>query len=200
MRFRAVVAAVVLLVPPMLAAQASCPSPAPPAGLDPTSLADRARVLEYARGLGFHPAQSPTGDTRPLTAISTPGDPAQRRFRLTVTGATEPQVCAHRNTTAELNAGRVVARVTMSGAYDKLTLPQGVSYLWIDQVRDSTARGVIIPDNMGVPSRVVVVRLDTHPEYQRAFAESRWLFNPDDDNLWVVCKEGSCCEIIGGGP
>lgn len=191
------------LVAAPLAAQQPCTVPPPPRNLDPTALGDRAQLLEYARSLPFHPAAGPTGDTRPLTTISTPGDRSQRRFRLSVDAATQPQECAHRNRMADLRsgAGRIVSRHTLSAAYDKLSLPAGVSYLWVDNLDGAAARGVVIPDDLTTPARVVTIRMEFHPDLpQRAFAESRWLFDPEDDTLWVACVEFGCCEVIGGGP
>lgn len=200
MRFALLLAGSVL-VPTLVGAQISCPSPAPPAGIDPTSMSDRGRILQYARSLAFQPAASPTGETRPLTVVSTPGTPAQRRFRLSVDAAAQPESCAHRNTLADLSTGRIVSMQTMSGAYDKLRLPGGVSYLWIDRLEGTTARGVIIPGDMTTDARVVTIRIDTHDNLPpRSFAEARWLFNPMDDELWVSCSEKTCCIIIEGDP
>lgn len=193
----------VSLAPTATLAQATCPSPAPPAGLDPATITDRSRFLEYARGLEFHAASHPTGETRRLVDISTPGNPDQRRYRLGPNAAARPQVCSHRNTNDDLRAGRVVGMQTMDAAYPKLRLPRGESFLWIDRLDGNTARGVIVPNDATTPSTVVSVRVEFTPDLpDRGFSEGRWMFNPDDDDLWYVCAIKGCCVIVEdpGGP
>ena len=193
-----------LVAPRYVSGQSACSSPAPPPGLDPVAQGQRAQVLAYAGSLTFHPATHPTGETRRLTEIATPGPVSDRRFRLSVEGAVAPERCAHMNTAADLGpgAGRIVSRQTMAGPYDKLSLPAGVSYLWVDNLTGTEARGVIIPEDASLPARVVAIRIEPHPAGlpRRAFAEARWMFDPDDDWIWVACEQEGCCWVyIPGG-
>lgn len=187
------------LAQPIYVADTTCPAPAPPR-VDPTSMQDRAAILSYARSLSFHPANPPTGQTRRLTRMSRPGPENERRFALTVRGEVQPEACSHLNDATDLgpDQGRIVAKITMAGNYDKLLLPPGVSYLWVDNLVGSTARGVIVPGNLTDAARVLRVRFEAHPEYpQRSFAEARWLFRPNDDEVWASCARFGCCYLLG---
>ena len=162
---------------------------------------ERARILDYAHSLTFHPAQTPTGEARMLTEVSTPGPVAQRRFRLGPQASIRPEVCAQRNRSEELaaGAGRIVAVTTLSAAYPKLELPQGTAYLWIDQLDGSSARAVIIPDDSRTPARTLPITVEFHPDLPAAsFSAARWIFDSDDDSAWFTCVEHGCCKF--GGP
>ena len=184
------------------AQESQCPTATPPSGVDPTSLTDRARILEYAHSLTFHPAQAPTGESRMLTEISTPGSVAQRRFRLGPQAAVRPESCAYLNNPADLaaGAGRIVGMTTLSAAYPKLHLPRGEAYIWIDNLDGTAVRAVVIPNDLRTPAETAPAVSELHPGLpNRSYSAARWIFDPDDDTLWFACERQGCCIIGPGG-
>lgn len=193
-------------------AQGRCPTDLPPAGIDPLNPADRGRVLEYAGRLRYHPATPPTGESRELTVLLqspyTPPDSLPprpyRTFGLGPRADVRPETCSHMNSPADLGPGRgrIVARMELSAEYPKLALPKGVSYLWVDSLDTERkwARGIIVPEDREQRARRFPVRYEPHPDYDRSFAEARWLFSARDDHLWESCVRFGCCYLEHGQP
>lgn len=183
-----------------------CVSPVPQAGLDPAR--DVAGALRYARQLSFYPGAPPYGERRPLTVVSQPGPPLERRFALAAEVEVQPERCSHLNDTAAVSGanGRIVARIIASAPYEKLGLPKDTSYLWIDNLvlrgGEGTARGVIIPATTGQPAAIRRIRVEYHPEVgaRRGWPEARLLFDAEDDELWQSCVVFGCCYLEDGQP
>ncbi len=181
---------------------AQCISPTPPTGADPMTPEGRNDILAYARTLRFHPEQPPTGETRQLTVIVTPPHtpPGGKRYALGPEARVASEWCAHENQPADLasGAGRVVARINSSAAYPSLKLPQGQSFLWVDQLDSAatTARAVIIPNQPVRQVETMLLRIMWHHDDMPAnwnVPQARWVFDPRDDDLWVTCVTFGCC-------
>jgi hypothetical protein len=151
-------------------------------------------VRGYARKLKYQVGH-PWGDERELTLKQPDGS-----FVLGPKARAHPWECAHANTPAALQSGRIVARVTLpaTAGYAKLGLPPGVSYVWIDRYDAATltARAVIFPAATHFPIERRTVRVEVHPGNTRAFPEARWIFDPADDHLWVSCLSLGCCRVM----
>jgi hypothetical protein len=155
------------------------------------------------------------------------------QYRQGPRGDLAPERCAYVNHDGDLKRGRIVARVVITptpgtqvpysrdSGYSKLHyhnpatdpgpyphvhdfLPRDTSYIWVDSLRDSVARGVIIPQKL-LPNRQprrVRVTYERNPTYPgtdqlvpNSYSWARWRFVPLDDHLWVSCAEYGCCTV-----
>ncbi len=150
-------------------------------------------LIAYANSKLSFPRGHPYEDERELTIK----EPATGKFVLGPKASARPASCAHTHSDDDLAEGRIVARIQVAGnqAYDKLKLPAGVSYVWIDKLGErgaSIARALILsPGNNSVAAAWVT---EIQGSDERTFPEARWLFVPQDDHLWVSCSKYGCCE------
>lgn len=155
-------------------------------GLGVDSLREYAKKLTYLAG-------HPFGEERRLTIKRPDGT-----FALGPFARAHPFECAHRFSSNALDSGRVVARIILPAteAYEKLGLPPGVSFVYIDSVNAAagTARALIIPLNPLFPAERRSVKVESQST-PRSFPEARWIFDPEDDHLWVSCYSLGCCRV-----
>jgi hypothetical protein len=124
----------------------------------------------------------------------------------------EPAKNSHRNNRRAITGtgpgkGRIVARITVEGdkyrgggGYEKLKLPVGVSYLWIDNRREEgdsvTARALIITPTSADSLRHVL--LSKSGFRWTSHAEARWQFHPNDPCICQSCMTHTWCQVCGG--
>jgi hypothetical protein len=107
-------------------------------------------ILAHARTLRFD-ATSPAGDR--ITAHSPSGEVVHLQV--------DPEVGAAALADADVEAGRIIARVTSSAPYAPLGLAAGTSYFWVDGAGEH-ARAVMIPEDVRAGRTVRPLLLRRH--------------------------------------
>lgn len=187
----------------------------PPASIvDP--LAQPAEVLAYAQGLtyadGAHDYTHHSEDEQWLEVRDSKDSTRTRvdsilgpRARIT------PEANSLRNSRKDLGIGRgkgrIVARIWVDTAYrranghEKLRLPTGTSYLWIDGVAatgDSVSMRAIIFSANQPPVLVPNAYYAVYKRMWASYPQARWQFNPKDPCMCDSCALHGWCMVCGG--
>ena len=115
-----------------------------------------------------------------------------------------PAINAHQGNRSALAAGKLVAKivtVSMSAhqmAYPKFALDSGgTSYVYVDSsAADGKWRMIFVPASATSPQRGRW--RETWPyevawSRREQFARAKFLWNDNDDEAWVTCKDMGCC-------
>lgn len=189
-------------------------TPAPPADLtDPLMPMQRDAALAYARQLEFAEGEEHhwAWDKQHLDVVETDAEGNRQVVRGPL-GTIWPEVNSHANSEEDLQRGRILAKIEMDSAYQKLGLPRGVSYIWVDG-RSPTGEGertvqqerpeggqegtryraVVVPEDPNAEPDTLFVRYIPQ-ERRLPLALARWRWSPDDENAWFSCAASGCCE------
>lgn len=109
------------------------------------------------------------------------------------TARIEPERNATRLSEADLQRGRIVARIVSSGAYEPLGLAQGANYMWVER-RGDAWRAVMIPAASGSRRKVLSMSMgDVRHEGDAPAA--RWFFFANVGMMpWPRCGRTACCQ------
>lgn len=199
------VTAILLLVAGVYAGQVGNGTTAPVGITDPLNPDQAGALLRYAESLEYasehHAMDEDWLEVKPPRADTVDSiiGPRARVF---------PERRSHRNSRADLGpgAGRIVARFEVEAdrfrggrGYDKLGLPVGVSYLWIDNVRpegDTVPARAIIVSSTGAREVPNGVFLSLGKDYA-SHAQARWQFDPADPCVCESCVWHHWCRVCG---
>jgi hypothetical protein len=169
------------------------PRAVPRPRFDGLASATRTEMLRYANSLVFD-SSALGSDTRRLMVRTKTGLVAGPSATLS------PEIGTTTMTLAEMDEGRILARIVVDEAIPVQGYGKGANYIWVDRI-DGTLRAVIIPADPSVPTRQFGFRVKhdrinapgTKPE-----ARFRWDEFAKSETIWARCDLG-CCEVQSDG-
>jgi hypothetical protein len=150
--------------------------------------------IRYVQSLDFDPRPG-AGDEQLLHIGACPGPTCRHGPRATI----QPARGSHRLTTAELAAGRVIARLVNKDRidYPKFGLrAQSTVYWWVDST-SAGWRSVFFSTAPGAAPLVSDAVVERNHEYRWYEAIARWFWDPADEIAWGTCEVSGCCSSRG---
>jgi len=117
----------------------------------------------------------------------------------------DPEIGSYKVGRAAIKGGRIIARIvnldSTSMDYPKLNLhTRGTTYWWVDSAGPGGYRSVLISSDTGDTLVKRVLNIHPYPDSGSGYSHkwrqalSRFLWVPDDEELWTACDTKYCCK------